>query len=74
MKRELAGFAAELTAVIAEGRRLHDAGVTCQSVKDCDAVRVANWGPYADWSERATQAPGAIWRVYQEIEGKLPGR
>jgi len=72
MKRELAGFADELTAVIAEGRRLHDAGVTCRSVKDCDAVAAANWGPYENWSERVTQAPGALWRVYQEIEGKLP--
>lgn len=72
MKRELAAFAAELTAVIAEGRRLHDAGVPCPSVKDCDAVKVANWGPYGSWSERVTQAPGALWRVYQEIDGKLP--
>lgn len=38
----------------------------------CEAVSVANWGPYSDWSERPTQAPGAILRVYQEIEGKLP--
>jgi len=72
MKRELAAFADELTAVIAEGRRLHDAGVACRSVKDCDAVGAANWGPYDSWSERATQAPGALVRVYQEIEGRLP--
>ena len=72
MKAELAEFSAELTAVIAEGRRLHDAGVPCRSVKDCDAVAVAVWGPYENWSERATQAPGALWRVYQEVEGKLP--
>jgi len=72
MKRELAAFAGELTGVIAEGRRLHDAGVPCRSVKDCDAVAVANWGPYETWSERLTQAPGALWRVYQEIDGELP--
>ena len=72
MKRELAAFAAELTAVIAEGRRLHDAGVTCRSAKDCDAVTAAHWGPYDNWGERATQAPGALARVYQEIDGKLP--
>jgi hypothetical protein len=72
MKKELQAFADELTAVIAEGRRLHDAGLPCPSVKDCDAVKAANWGPYENWSERATQAPGAIMRVYQEIEGKLP--
>ncbi len=72
MKRELAAFADELTAVIAEARRLHDAGVPCRSVKDCDAVRLANWGPYQDWSERLTQAPGALVRVYQELDGQLP--
>jgi glyoxylase-like metal-dependent hydrolase (beta-lactamase superfamily II) len=72
MKRELSAFAAELTAVIAEGRRLHDAQLPCRSVKDCEAVGAANWGPYETWSERVTQAPGALWRVYQEIDGKLP--
>ena len=72
MKRELAAFADELTAVTAEGRRLHATGVSCRSVKDCDAVAAANWGLYENWSERVTQAPGALWRVYQEIEGKLP--
>jgi cyclase len=72
MRNELAAFASELTAVIAEGRRLHDAHVACRSAKDCDAVGAANWGPYENWSERATQAPGALIRVYQEIEGKLP--
>src|SRR6185503_19323324 len=34
MKRELAAFDHGLTAVIAEGRRLHAAGVSCRSVKD----------------------------------------
>ena len=72
MKRELAAFADELAAVIAEGRRLHEAQIACQSVQDCDAVKVANWGPYDSWSERVTQAPGALVRVYQEIEGRLP--
>ena len=72
MKNELAAFAAELTAVIAEGRRLHDAHLACRSAKDCDAVGAANWGPYDNWSERVTQAPGALVRVYQEIEHNLP--
>lgn len=72
MKSELAAFASELTAVIAEARRLHDAHLPCRSAKDCDALMAADWGPYDDWSERATQAPGALARVYQEIEGRLP--
>jgi len=71
MKRELSAFADEIAYVIAEGRRLHDAGVACRSLADCDAVKRANWGPYESWSERVTQAPGALWRVYQETDGKL---
>ena len=72
MKSELAAFAAELTAVIAEGRRLRDVGVPCRSVKDCEAVGRQIGGPTKTGGERVTQAPGAILRVYQEIEGKLP--
>ena len=37
-----------------------------------DAIKQANWGPYADWFIREQQAPIAIRKVYEEIEGKLP--
>ena len=72
MKRGLEEFRVELTAVIAEGKRLHNAGVyACRSVNDCDAVWAAKWGVYDTWSERVSQETGAVWRVYQELDGKL---
>jgi glyoxylase-like metal-dependent hydrolase (beta-lactamase superfamily II) len=72
MKAELEAFRAEIVAVIAEGKRLHDAHVPCLSVENCAAAGEANWGPYADWSEKPIQATPAILRVYQELDGKLP--
>jgi hypothetical protein len=72
MKAGLEEFRKELAAVIAESRRLHDAHVPCRSAEDCDAAWAAHWGPYDNWSERPLQATGAILRVYQELDGKLP--
>ena len=82
MKRELEEFRKELVYVIAEAKRLHDAKAPCNLAADanggiragegsCEAAAQANWGPYADWSERESQAPVAIMRVYQELDGKL---
>lgn len=72
MKAGLAEFKAALAAVIAQAKRLHDAGIyACHSVNDCDAVWAAKWGPYDGWSERPIQQTGAVWRVYQELDGKL---
>jgi hypothetical protein len=72
MKEELEAFRVEIVAVIGEARRLHDAHVPCLSAADCQAARQADWGPYADWSEKPIQATPAILRVYQELDGKLP--
>ncbi len=71
MKAELETSRRALTAVIAEAKRLHDAKAPCPSPTDCPAVQQANWGPYTDWTERENQAPAAIFRVYQELDGKL---
>ncbi|MEX2285364.1 MAG: MBL fold metallo-hydrolase [Gemmatimonadota bacterium] len=65
-REELVAFKAALQAVIAESTRLHKLGLSVE-----DAVRQANWGPYQDWFLREQQAPVAIRRVYDEIEGKL---
>jgi hypothetical protein len=35
------------------------------------AALQANWGPYADWFLRDQQAPIAVRKVYEEIEGSL---
>ncbi len=58
--------------MIAESKRLHAAGLKCESAKDCPAVEQANWGPYKKWPASGSQGPVAVAKVYQEIEGKLP--
>ena len=72
MKRELEEARKATEYVIAEATRLHAAGHSCESPKNCPAVQKANWGPYNDWALRSSQAPLAVAKVYQEIEGKLP--
>jgi hypothetical protein len=55
--------------VIAEVKRLHALGLSAD-----DAAKQANWGEYKDWMLADQQAPVAIRKVYEEIEGKLPPR
>ena len=66
-REELVMFRRALVDVIAEVKRLHALGFS-----SADAVAQANWGPYADWFLREQQAPIAVRKVYEEIEGKLP--
>lgn len=72
MRRELDEARLALASVIDEAERLHAAGYKCESAANCPALEHANWGPYNDWALRSSQAPLAIWRVYQELDGKLP--
>ena len=65
-REELVEFQKALKAVIAEITRLHKRGLSAD-----DAIAQANWGPYADWFLRDQQAPIAVRKVYEEIEGKL---
>jgi len=73
MRRELDEARLALASVIDEAQRLHKAGHKCESAANCPAATHANWGPYTDWALSSSQAPLAIWRVYQELEGKLAG-
>jgi len=66
-REELVAFRGALVAVIAEVKRLKALGLS-----STDAVAQANWGAYADWFIRDQQAPIAIRKVYDEIDGKLP--
>jgi glyoxylase-like metal-dependent hydrolase (beta-lactamase superfamily II) len=66
MKASLAEFEKALQHIVAEATRLHNAGVSVE-----DAVTRANWGPYAAWTASDRNAPIAIQRVYDSIEGKL---
>jgi glyoxylase-like metal-dependent hydrolase (beta-lactamase superfamily II) len=72
MRRELDESRLALASVIDEAERLHKAGYKCESAANCPAAEHANWGQYADWALSSSQAPLAIWRVYQELDGKLP--
>lgn len=72
MKRDLGKSLAALEYVIAESRRLHAAGIPCESRTNCPAAQKANWGPYKDLTLRDMQAPIATSKVYEEIEGRLP--
>ena len=65
-REELIEFRKALLAVIAEVKRLHVQGLSAEA-----AALQANWGPYADWFLRDQQAPIAVRKVYEEIEGSL---
>jgi glyoxylase-like metal-dependent hydrolase (beta-lactamase superfamily II) len=72
MKRDLIESRKATAYVIAEAKRLHAAGLKCESAKECPAVEQANWGPYKKWPASGSQGPLAVAKVYQELEGKLP--
>jgi len=71
MERDLEAFRQSIASVINESQRLYSAGEQCASPDDCAAVNRANWGQYQNWTASNNQAPFAIKRVYQEIEGEL---
>lgn len=77
MKSDLEASRKALVAVIAEAKRLHEAGLSCSPAvrgqsTPCEAAEKADWGAYADWALAGSQARTAILKVYQELEGKLP--
>lgn len=65
-REELVEFRKALQFVIAEVTSLKARGLSVD-----DAVRQANWGPYAEWFLREQQAPIAVRKVYEELEGRL---
>jgi cyclase len=65
-REELVAFRTALVAVNAEVARLHALGLPAD-----DAAKQARWGEYAEWFLAEQQAPIAVRRVYDEIEGKL---
>jgi cyclase len=65
-REELVEFQKALKAVIAEAGRLHARGLSVDA-----AVKEASWGPYTEWFLRDQQAPIAVRKVYEEMEGKL---
>jgi cyclase len=65
-KEELREYHQALQAVIAEATRLHNAGLSVD-----EAIKQAHFGKYADWTLAKSQAPIAIRKVYEELDGKL---
>jgi cyclase len=65
-REELRQYHKALAAVIAEATRLHNAGVPVDA-----AIAQANWGEYASWTLASSQAPIAVRRVYDELDGRL---
>jgi len=64
LREELTNYRMALERVIAEGKRLHDAGVPVE-----EALAQADLGPYANWTRRDNNAAAALKRVYLEIDG-----
>jgi len=67
LREELDRYQQALRQVIAEGKRLHAAGVPVE-----EAVKQASFGDLADWSLHSNQREIAIRRVYAELNGELP--
>jgi glyoxylase-like metal-dependent hydrolase (beta-lactamase superfamily II) len=65
-REELRAFREALVAVTAEAKRLHARGLSVD-----DAVKQADWGSYKDWFLAEQQAPVAVRRVFDEIEGRI---
>ncbi len=66
LREELETARQALVQVIAEGRRLHMAGVPV-----ADAMTQAQFGDLETWTLRSSQGPTAIRRVYLELDGGL---
>ena len=65
-KEELHNFHKALQSMIDEATRLYNAGIPVE-----DAIKQANWGEYKSWTLSSSQAPIAIRKVYEEMNGKL---
>lgn len=65
-REELVAFREALRAVIAEVTRLRAQGLSVD-----DAIKQAQWGPYASWFIADQQAPIAVRKVYEELAGTL---
>ena len=66
LREELAAFSQAVVYVVTEVTRLHNRGLTVAA-----AAKEANWGPYETWTSKERNAPIAIQRVYDDLDGKL---
>lgn len=66
LKSELPVFQRALETIVAEGKRLHAAGVPVD-----EAAKQADFGEFNSWSLREVFGPADIKRVYAELNGEL---
>ena len=66
LQEELASFAKATEYIVAEVTRVHKTGATIE-----EGLKAANCGPYASWPVLDRNAPMAVQRIYDELEGKL---
>jgi glyoxylase-like metal-dependent hydrolase (beta-lactamase superfamily II) len=66
MKASLAEFEQALQHIVTEVTRLHKTGATVEA-----ATKQGNWGRYGAWTARDRNAPVAVQRVYDAINGTL---
>ena len=66
LKEEERAFRGALERIIAEGKRLHDAGTDLEN-----ASASARLEPYDAWTRAANNAYAALKRVYMELDGEL---
>jgi cyclase len=65
-REELGEYRKAMQYVIDEVKRLHKLGLSAE-----DAIKQAQWGPYKDWYLSDSQAPIAVRKIYEELDGKL---
>ena len=66
MREEERNYRLALERIIAEGRRLHDAGTSIENVP-----AAARLEPYDGWARAANNAFAGLKRVYMELDGQL---
>ena len=66
MREEARNYRLALERIIAEGRRLHDAGTSIEN-----APAAARLEPYDGWTRAANNAFAGLKRVYMELDGAL---
>ena len=69
LKEEERAFRSALERIVAEGKRLHDAGTDLEN-----ATASARLEPYDAWTRAANNAYAALKRVYMELDGTLERR
>jgi sugar phosphate isomerase/epimerase len=67
LEEELETYQDALRTVIAEARRLHEAGYGLDEAKE-----LAVFGDLENWTLRSSQGARSIQQVYAEINGELP--